>query len=105
MTTDETEEQCTDRLRRFVMDYCDGRIFTSLGLESDELMTCFVVLMLIEERPGDIALVWEYLDRAGPLSINGKPCFFSCHIMKVEDWDRARVAIKAELERRKSVNV
>lgn len=32
-----------------------------------------------------IGLVYEYLDKAGPMSVNGMPNFFSCRFLNIED--------------------
>lgn len=103
----ETEEEHAERLRRFVLGVCDGTIFTSLGLSADETRTCFMVLAMCEpdQLPKDIVLVWEYMHKAAPRSINGMPCFFSCHFMDPGDWERVRPALEAEAKRRKQIKV
>lgn len=53
----------------------------------------------------DLGVVWEYYDKAGPRGINGYPCFFSCHLMHREDWERARRAADKEHERRKQIDL
>ena len=106
--TDESEEEREFRLRRFVLDVLDGRIFTSHGLSLEEVRMSFIVLALAGDEikiPEDTAIVWEYLDKAWPRSVNGMPCFPSCHFMNIEDWKRAHAAILAEMERRKSIKV
>ncbi len=97
----------TDELRRFVLDVCDGKVVTSAGMLTEEIRTCFMVLALAEpgQIPNDTAVVWEYLSKAGPTSINGMPCFFSCHYMNAETWERVSAAIKAEMKRRESIEV
>jgi hypothetical protein len=107
MMADETEEERSERLRKFVVGVCDGRIFTSAQLEPRELRMSFMILALMEpgQMPPGSAIAWEYMDKAGPIGINGLPCFLSCHFMNSADWDRARVAIAAELERRETVKV
>lgn len=98
----ETEEERTARLTQFVLNVCDSEIFTSNQVdEHTNLSMVFMVLALMPEPlPEDTVLVWEYLSKAGPRSVNGYPCFWSCHFMNKADWGRCLVAIKAELERR-----
>lgn len=38
-----------------------------------------------ESFRNDIGLIFEYLDKAGPRSINGLPCFFSAHYVSKSD--------------------
>lgn len=103
----ETEEQRTARLTQFVLNVCDGQIFTSLQVdEHTPIHFVFMVLALMTEPPPeDTAIAWEYLSQAGPRSIDGYPCFFSCHFMNKEDWERAHKGIVAEMERRKGIKV
>lgn len=56
-----------------------------------------------EEDLKDIGLLYEYLDAQGPRSINGYPSFSSLRLMSKSDWERARVAIGMEMERRKNI--
>jgi hypothetical protein len=32
--------------------------------------------------------VWEYLKEAGPTSVNGYPCFYSCRMITTADLER-----------------
>lgn len=53
----------------------------------------------------DIGVVWEWLSKAGPRSINGYPIFFSCRLMHREDWEKARRAAQKEMDRRKELDL
>ena len=33
-------------------------------------------------------MVYEYLDKAGPTGINGKPTFFSCRLLNKKDTEK-----------------
>jgi hypothetical protein len=105
-----------EALREFICGYCDGQIFTSAQIPDSSMSHLPVIFMPlalgvfrehtekeIEERCQEIGVFWEWMSKRGPMAINGMPTFFSCHIMHVEDWKRARVAINAELERRKDI--
>lgn len=105
MSEPETEEERSARLREFVLDYCNGHIVTSLELDERDIPMVFMVLALNAEVPPNTAIAWEHVSKAGPVSINGNPTFFSCHFMNAEDWNRCRVAILAEMERRKAMKV
>ena len=52
-------------------------IFVSLGLGG--------LSSLSEEDREDIGFIYEYLNQAGPLGINGYPMFFSCKLLGKED--------------------
>jgi hypothetical protein len=53
----------------------------------------------------DLAVIYEYNSKAGPRGINGYPIFWSFQILSRSDWERARVAITRELERRENTEV
>lgn len=101
------EEKETERLKKLVLDICDGRVFVSWGLEPEQMRSVFMVLALAgpEHFPPDATMVWAPMSEAGPVSINGMPCFFSCHFETRETHGRVHKAVFAELERRKSVTV
>lgn len=108
----ETEEQRTKRLRRFVLDFCDGRIFTDRHLgRIEDLRMVFMPLALMgrdqleELAKSDPALFYEHIDKAGPQSINGMPCFFSVRTLSRADWERVAPAIASEIERRKGIEL
>lgn len=104
---EQTPEEETARIRRLVLDICDGRVFTSMGLEPEEIRSSFMVLALAEKGqiPEDAAMVWESLNKAGPLAINGRPCFFSCHFETKEVMARVLAGVRAEVKRRESIEV
>lgn len=52
-----------------------------------------------------IGVIYEWMDKALPRSVNGCPTFGSCHILHREDWERAKEAIRREQERRESIAV
>lgn len=99
-------------LKRFVLGYCDGRVFTihDLRLDDPHLLRC-VFLPLAFSNLSDhydveqVGTVWEWRQDAGPRAINGYPTFISLRVMHRDDWDRARQAIARELERRDALVV
>ncbi len=103
-----------EALVQFVRDFCDGKIFTSADVRSNDIRLLNTIFMPIafgafgersQEFYEKIGLLWEHLSEAGPLSINRYPMFFSVRIMHKEDWERARGAINKELERRKNITL
>jgi hypothetical protein len=42
-----------------------------------------------------IAVIYEYVDRAGPLSVNGMPSFFGAKMISEDDWKRVLEKVTA----------
>lgn len=108
----ETPEEQTARLTRFVLDFCEGRIFASVQCrDASEARMVFMPLALMSPeqmedlRKADPGVFYEDIDKAAPRSINGMPCFFSFKTLSREEWSRAAAAIEAELDRRKAIKV
>jgi hypothetical protein len=105
-----------DELREFVNDFTSGLIFSNVHFRSAEeekslLGSVFMPLVFgalsrysVEEIQ-NIGLMYEHINKAGPMAINGYPIFFSMRLMHKDDWDRARIAIQAETERRKGIEL
>jgi hypothetical protein len=58
-----------------------------------------------QEFISNIGVIYEWMEKAGPRSVNGYPTFFSCRLLHKEDWERAKVAIVREQERRETIEV
>ena len=52
-----------------------------------------------------IGCIYEFVDKAGPRSINGYPIFFSFRMIHTDDWARAAAAIEREEKRREKIEV
>ena len=52
-----------------------------------------------------LGIVWEYNDKSLPRGVNGMPMFMSCRFMHKDDWERVIPAIRAEKERRESIEI
>lgn len=104
-----------EQLREFVLAYADGRIFTSAHIPKSQETSLFPLIFMpvalgafSNIRKNDlkhIGVLWEFIDKALPRGINGYPMFASLRVLNRTDWDRARKAIAAELERRKDIHV
>jgi hypothetical protein len=97
-----------DELREFVDDFLSGRIYTLHHVpDGQDPAMVFMVLALggLPQGldPNDVGTVYEYIDKAGPRTVNGMPHFFSCRFMHKDDWSRAVTAIEAERERRQNI--
>lgn len=70
-------------LKKIAIDLYEGKIFTDRHIQGSDIQMVFMPIALgafqntSEEEIKDIGLIYEYLDQAGPRSINSMPCFFS----------------------------
>jgi hypothetical protein len=101
-----------DEIRQFVLDYCNGQLFTSEDVKEPKMiLSVFMPLALggfaayNPESLKQIGLFYEHMSKAGYWAINGCPTFGSVKILHKDDWTRAIPAINAELERRKTIPV
>lgn len=103
-----------DKLREFVDDFVSNRIFTSAHLRDQEANLLPMIFMplglgalssLQPDSLSQVGCLWEYLDKAGPRAINGRPMFFSFQMLHIDDWERAKAAITKEQERRKNIEL
>jgi len=111
---DPPERLSDDELRKFVGGVLDGSIFTSAQLHDESLLTVvFMPLGLgifryhseaeIKAVLSQTGVCYSYMKDAGPRNINGYPMFFSCGLLHIDDWRRAREAVIVEQERRKAI--
>jgi hypothetical protein len=67
------------------LDIAEGKVFGSWQIRNPntELQLVFMVLVFCkkEQIPEDTGAIYEYMDSAGPTSINGMPTFFSCRFL------------------------
>lgn len=88
----EKEEQPPARLpeaelRQLALDVADGKVYTDRHGE-DAIESFRMLFALMSGRPKHLeqwGMVYEYLDKAGSRAINGRPSFFSCKILHVDD--------------------
>ena len=80
-----------EELKKLAVDIVNGKVFTSLHLEGDDMnllghiFTPCLFGALEEIDTSNLGLIYEYLDKAGPRSINGYPTFFSMKILSMAD--------------------
>lgn len=95
----------TDKARRLLaLDIVDGRVYGSWMLpdEKRDLMSTFMVLLFADRLPENIGGIYEYYADAGPMSVNGRPIFYSCRFFSTEDTAPLNEYIKVLTEQRKS---
>lgn len=84
-----TEEE----LKKLAVDIVEGSVFSNLHHMKDmkDLEMVFMPIALgafsefTEEELKDVGLIYEYLDKAGPRSVNGMPSFFSFRFLSRTD--------------------
>lgn len=88
-------DRSDDELKQLAMDIADGKVFTSSHVPDHDqrlIPSIFMPLMFMgpekAKEMGDVTLIYEYFDKAGPRSINGYPMFFSMTALKREEHDR-----------------
>ncbi len=84
-----------EEVKKIAEDIYKGLIFTDRHISNpNDLTSVFMVLMFMEEKdinrfknnpPG---LIYEYMDKAGPMTINGNPIFMSMQLLSKEDGER-----------------
>lgn len=102
-----------DELKKFVLDYLAGSIFTSADVRDQTLIPMVFLPIALggtdlftDEAKKDIAIVWAYMsETVGGRSINGYPFFGTMRIMHKDDWARAHLAIKREIDRQREIEV
>lgn len=96
-------------MKKFILGVCDNQIFTDRHVpEHENLGMVFMVLALgggADLDPNDIGCIYEYIGEAGPRSINGLPCFFSCRFLNKKDAEFAFIQIRKEMKRRESLTL
>jgi len=78
-------------LYEIAKDFYAGLIFSDRHLKSTaaEMASTFMPLALGATFPdvNDVGMIFEYLDKAGPRSINGKPMFMSLQMLTKTETD------------------
>ena len=81
-----------DEIKKLAEDMYKGIVFTDRHLERrEDIQSVFAVLNLMDEKQIDIlrknapGMIYEYMDKAGPVAVNGMPIFFSFKMASVED--------------------
>jgi hypothetical protein len=101
-----------DELKKLARDIHAGYVFSDRdipypkGIGPDETWVAdvrmvFMPLALADQehldqlQALDVRLIYEYLDKAGPRSINGYPSFMSMNIVTGEEWPRLSTYLRA----------
>jgi len=99
-------------LKQLALDMHKGLVFTDTQIQqpADMLVAVFMPLAFIsinKKWVDQVGLIYEYLDKAGPRSINGMPTFMSMRIVPradlpvlieyVKKYEEAEKAVKLEI--------
>jgi len=94
-------------MKELVFAICDGTVFTDRHLHpggrAGDLGMVFMPIALggLQFRDvEDLGMVYEFLHKAGPRSINGYPCFLSMNLVNRSDAERIWKAVFNEQDRR-----
>lgn len=82
-------------LKQLAQDIYQGKVFTDRHVQNaQDLHMVFMILALggVSKKVAEhVGMVYEYLDKRGPMAINGYPTFFSCNLLNKHDtkvvWD------------------
>jgi hypothetical protein len=85
----EIKVRTNDELKQIAIDLYDGRIFSDRQVVNPKDMAMVFMPLALgalskmsKEDTDDINMIYEYLDKAGPRSINGMPNFFSVNLLR-----------------------
>jgi hypothetical protein len=93
-------------LKRLAIDIVEGKVYGTFCMnEYDiELLTAiFMPIFFMDEEQRnelckDLAHIYEYIDHAGPRSINGHPMFTSMRTLNKQQWAKVCEYIKEYLK-------
>ena len=91
-------------LRQLAIDISENKVFGTFHMKDSEMETNLgmvfmpFVFMSEEQRKEmidkKVVHFYEYIDKAGPRSVNGMPCFFSMKNIIQKDWKKIVKYIK-----------
>lgn len=79
-------------IKKLADDIYKGLVFTDRHIQNpDDVPRVFIPLVLLKKEQIEelnvrsIGMIYEYIDKAGPMSINGMPMFLSLRMLSQED--------------------
>lgn len=98
-----------EEIKKLADDIYKGLIFTDRHIQNpDDISRVFMPLVLMKEeqieefRTNPPGMIYEYMEKAGPMSINGMPMFLSFRFLNQEDAkkvDKKYIQIKEAVEK------
>lgn len=92
-----------EELKQLAMDIIDGKVFGSWMIKDlSDIPMVFMVSVFMKKKdiPKDLAHFYEYNDKAGRMSVNGMPCFFSAHILLKKEAEKLQPLINEYREQK-----
>lgn len=91
-------QKTDDEIKELVLDVFNGNVFADFMIPNEAgpsgVAMVFMPLALMEEEDGkklmeedEASMIYEYMDKAGPRSVNGMPGFFSFKFLNRADHD------------------
>lgn len=81
-----------EEIKKLANDMYKGLIFSDRHIQNpDDMSRVFMPLVLLEKeqteelKVNDPGMIYEYIDKAGPMAINGMPMFCSFRFLSQED--------------------
>lgn len=81
-------------INEIALGYVENRIWGSWSDNGNGLQAFRTILMLLGEEEKElmkktrIVSFYELIEKAGPFAVNGRPVFFSCNSLDVDDTNR-----------------
>ena len=85
-----------EEIKQLIMDVVGGRVFCDYMVregDNNSMSMVFMPLALMSREDGEklieeeASMLYEYLEKAGPRSVNGMPGFFSFQVLNRADHD------------------
>lgn len=93
-----TAPKTEDELKQLARDWMAGKLFFSTMVRNvNDLPAVFMILALMtpEQRQecaeARYEVVYEYLDKCGPMTVNGYPTFFSAGFLTAPEYEKVRL--------------
>ena len=95
-------------LKQLAVDIVEGKVFGTWNLNNPDMVgSVFMGMNFMTQKQADdlqakeVAHFYEYLDKAGPMSVNGMPTFFSMNYLNKQEAGKLQTLIE-DLKRQKA---
>jgi hypothetical protein len=103
----------TEQEKHLALDIYRGAVFTDRNCPPDMIGSVFMVFTFMEredlerlkEKIGESGVIYEYLDKAGPRTVNGLPMFMSMNVLTTEEAARVIEMVKSIADAVKKVGI
>jgi hypothetical protein len=98
-----------EEMKEFILGVCNGQIFTDRHCHNPNDIPLVFMVIALGGLGGldleDLGCIYEFMSEAGPRSVNGMPCFFSCRLMNKKDAGFAFKMVAQEMDRRANMDL